>query len=70
LGHFGKVVLLGGMQAVGSAMAVAVHFAGSVAAVVATFERWASASGVAPIASKVEGTAFALALVVGSSVVA
>jgi hypothetical protein len=63
-------VLPGGMHAVGSAMAVAVHFAGSVAAVVATSKRWASTSRVVPIASEVEGTAFALTLVAGSSAVA
>jgi hypothetical protein len=63
-------VLPDGMQAVGSAMAVAIHFAGSIAAVVATSKHWASASRVAPIASEVEGTAFALALVAGSSAVA
>jgi hypothetical protein len=58
-----KVVLLGRMLATRSVMAVAAHSAGSSVAVVV-------ASGVAAVASEIEGTAVALASTTSSYVVA
>jgi hypothetical protein len=55
---------------VGSVVAVVVHSASSSATVVTTSERWVSTSGVAAIASKIEGAAFALAFAASSSTVA
>jgi hypothetical protein len=66
----GKVALLGGMLAVGSALAVAVHSIGSSAAVVIASARWVSVFEVAAVASEIEGTANTLASVAGSSMVA
>jgi hypothetical protein len=63
-------VLPGRMRAVGSTMVVVVHFAGSVATLVAASEHWVSASRIVVVASEVEGAAFALPLVAGSSAVA
>jgi hypothetical protein len=66
----GKVALLGGMLAVGSALAVDVHSIGSSAAVVIASTRWVSVSEAAAVASEIEGTANTLASVAGSSMVA
>jgi Na+/proline symporter len=66
--HSGKVALPGGMLGVGSVMVVAVHSTCLSTVMVAASERWVYASGVVAIASKIEGAAFALAFVVGSSV--
>jgi hypothetical protein len=55
---------------VGSIVAVAVHYAGSSATVVAASEHWVFASEAAAIASGIEGAAFALTSAAGSSVVA
>jgi hypothetical protein len=68
--HSGKGALSGGMLAAGSVMAVAANAIGLSAAVVAVSERRVSASGAMTIASEIEGAAFALASVAGSSVVA
>jgi hypothetical protein len=68
--HSRKVALMGGMLAVGSVMAVAIHSTGSSAAVVAASEHWVSASGVVVVASEIEGAAFALASMASSSMVA
>jgi hypothetical protein len=57
------------MLAVGSIMAVAEYSIGSSTAVVATSAHWVSTSEAATIASGIEGTAFALPLLAGSSVV-
>ena len=53
----------------GSTVVVAIHFAGSSVVVVAVSERWVSTFRATTIASQLEGTAFALPLVAGSSVV-
>jgi hypothetical protein len=55
---------------VGSTMAVAAHSVGSSTMVVAASARWVSASEVAVVASGIEGVAFVLASMDGSSVVA
>jgi hypothetical protein len=68
--HFGKVALLGGMLAVSSVVAVAVHSTGSSVAMVTASERWVPASGATTVASKIEGAAFALASTAGSSMMA
>jgi hypothetical protein len=54
----------------GSVMAVVVHSAGSFAMVVAASERWVSTSEAVTVASEIEGTAFALASMASSSMVA
>jgi hypothetical protein len=68
--HSGKVALLGGMLVTSSVVAVATYSTGSSAAVVIASEHWVSTSRAAVIASKIEGTAFAMASVAGSFVVA
>jgi hypothetical protein len=64
--YSGKVALPGGMLGVCSVVAVAIHSASSFAA----SARWVSASEAMTIASEIEGAAFALASMAGSSVVA
>jgi hypothetical protein len=68
--HSGKVALLGGMLVVGSVVVVAVHSIGSSVAVVAASRCLVSPSGVVAIASGMEGAAFALASMAGSSTMA
>jgi hypothetical protein len=68
--HYGKVALSGGMLAMGPVMAVVIHSTGSSVAVVTASEHWVSASGATAIASEIEGAAFVLAYVAGSSAVA
>jgi hypothetical protein len=63
-------VLSGGMRAVGPAIAVAAHCAGSSATVVAASECVVSTSGATAVASEIEGATFVLAFVAGSSTVA
>jgi hypothetical protein len=58
------------MLDVGSVVAVDAHSTGSSAAVAAASARWVSASKAAAVASGIEGTAFTLAYVADSSVVA
>jgi hypothetical protein len=65
-----KVALPGEKLAVGSVVAVVVHSTGSSVAVVTASEHWVSASGATAIASEIEGAAFVLAYVAGSSAVA
>jgi hypothetical protein len=65
-----KVALPGGKLAVSSVVAVVVHSTGSSVAVVTASEHIFSAYEVAAIASEIEDTAFALASLAGSSVVA
>jgi hypothetical protein len=65
-----KVALPGGMLAVGSVIAVAIHSTGSSAVVVTSSQRWVSTSEAVAVTSGIEGTAFALASMAGSSVVA
>jgi hypothetical protein len=57
-------------MAVGSTMAVAAHSVGSSTMVVAASARWVSASEAAAVASGIEGVAFVLASMDGSSMVA
>jgi hypothetical protein len=57
------------MLVVGSVVAVVVHSVGSSAVVVATSERWVSASEAAAIAYGIEGATFALASAADSSMV-
>jgi hypothetical protein len=66
----GKVALPGGMLVVGSIVAVATHFVGSSATVVAPSECWVYASEATTVASIIEDAAFQLAPMIGSSVVA
>jgi hypothetical protein len=68
--YSGKVALSGGMLAAGSIVVVVVHSIGSSVVVIATSEHWVSTSGAVAIASEIEGTAFALTSMAGSSVVA
>jgi hypothetical protein len=68
--HSAKVALLGGMLVVDSVMVVAIHSIYSSAAVVTASERWVSTFRATTIASQLEGTAFALAYVADSSMVA
>jgi hypothetical protein len=63
-------VLLGEILVAGSIVAAAAHFAGLSAAVFATTEHLASASGIVAIASQIGGAAFASASTVDSSAVA
>jgi hypothetical protein len=55
---------------VSSVVAVAVHSTGSSTAVVTASEHWIPASGATTVASEIEGAAFALASMTGSSVMA
>jgi hypothetical protein len=55
---------------VGFAVAAAAHFAGSSVMVFTAMEHLASASGIAAVASKIGGAAFASVSTVGSSVMA
>jgi hypothetical protein len=58
------------MLVVGSNAAVVVHSTGSSTVVVTASERWVLAPKAAVVASRIGGTAFALAYAAGSSVVA
>jgi hypothetical protein len=67
---YGKVALPGGILVVGSVMVVAIHSTGSSTTVVIASACWVSTSIATTVASIIEGAAFALASVAGSSMVA
>jgi hypothetical protein len=67
--YYGKVALSGEMLVVGSVMVVVAHSAGSSTAVVAASVHWVFASEAVVVAFKIEGAAFALTSMAGSSVV-
>jgi hypothetical protein len=68
--HSRKAALPDRMLAAGSIVAVVVHSSCSSTVVVSGSEHWVSTFKVVAIASEIEGAAFALASVAGSSVVA